>query len=105
MKKLTKTLIASALLSASAASFAGVSANVGAMSDYWFRGLDQSGDKGNASMMGGLDYESDMGYPNCYNIVANAFQEINEYPQYNYLVLFSSTKIFVNLDASYTNHQ
>lgn len=33
-------------------------------------------------------YESDMGYPNCYNIVANAFQEINEYPQYNYLVLF-----------------
>ncbi len=62
MKKLTKTLIASALLSASAASFAGVSANVGAMSDYWFRGLDQSGDKGNASMMGGLDYESDMGF-------------------------------------------
>ncbi len=62
MKKLTKTLIASALLSASAASFAGVSANVGAMSDYWFRGLDQSGDNGNASMMGGLDYESDRGF-------------------------------------------
>ncbi|WP_296056867.1 TorF family putative porin [uncultured Amphritea sp.] len=62
MKKLTKTLIASALLSASAASFAGVSGNVGAMSDYWFRGLDQSGDGGNASMMGGLDYESEMGF-------------------------------------------
>jgi len=62
MKKLTKTLIASALLSASVSSFAGVSANVGAMSDYWFRGLDQSGDGGNASMMAGLDYESDMGF-------------------------------------------
>jgi hypothetical protein len=33
-------------------------------------------------------YESDMGVPNCYNIVANAIQEINEYPHYNYLVLF-----------------
>ncbi|MBU2966142.1 TorF family putative porin [Amphritea sp. 2_MG-2023] len=62
MKKFTKTLIASALLTASAASFAGVSANVGAMSDYWYRGLDQSGDGGNASMMGGLDYESEMGF-------------------------------------------
>ncbi|SEQ61967.1 conserved hypothetical protein [Amphritea atlantica] len=62
MNKFTKTLIASALLSVSATSFAGVSANVGAMSDYWFRGLDQSGDGGNASMMGGLDYESDMGF-------------------------------------------
>ena len=62
MKKLTKTIIATALLSASAASYASVSANVGAMSDYWFRGLDQSGDDGNASMMAGLDYESEMGF-------------------------------------------
>lgn len=62
MKKFTKILVASALLSASAVSVAGVSANVGAMSDYWFRGLDQSGDGGNASMMGGVDYEHDMGF-------------------------------------------
>jgi hypothetical protein len=33
-------------------------------------------------------YESDMGIPDCYNIVANAIQEINEFPKYDYLVLF-----------------
>jgi hypothetical protein len=32
-------------------------------------------------------YESDMGVPDCYNVVANAVQEINEHPQYDYLVL------------------
>jgi hypothetical protein len=31
-------------------------------------------------------YESDMGVPDCYNVVANAFQEINEVPSYDYLV-------------------
>lgn len=61
MKKLTKTLLCATLLSASAASYAGVSANIGAMSDYWFRGLDQSGSAGNASIMGGLDYEHENG--------------------------------------------
>jgi len=33
-------------------------------------------------------YESDMGIPDCYNVVANAVQEINEVPKYDYLVLF-----------------
>lgn len=33
-------------------------------------------------------YESDMGVPDCYNVVANAIQEINEVPLYDYLVLF-----------------
>lgn len=33
-------------------------------------------------------YESDMGIPDCYNVVANAIQEINEFPEYDYLVLF-----------------
>ena len=33
-------------------------------------------------------YESDMGIPDCYNVVANAVQEINEVPNYDYLVLF-----------------
>lgn len=33
-------------------------------------------------------YESDMGIPDCYNVVASAVQEINEHPIYDYLVLF-----------------
>lgn len=33
-------------------------------------------------------YESDMGIPDCYNVVANAVQEINEHPRYDYLILF-----------------
>ena len=33
-------------------------------------------------------YESDMGVPDCYNITANAIQEINEVQSYDYLVLF-----------------
>ncbi len=33
-------------------------------------------------------YESDMGVPDCYNVVVNAIQEINECPNYDYLVLF-----------------
>lgn len=34
-------------------------------------------------------YESDMGVPDCYNVTANAIQEINECPNYDYLVLFA----------------
>jgi hypothetical protein len=33
-------------------------------------------------------YESDMGVPDCYNVVANAIQDIHEVPKYDYLVLF-----------------
>lgn len=32
-------------------------------------------------------WESNVGYPNYYNVVANAIQEINEVPKYDYLVL------------------
>ncbi|MFM2343697.1 MAG: hypothetical protein RLZZ210_305 [Pseudomonadota bacterium] len=32
--------------------------------------------------------ESDMGVPDCYNVLADAIQEINEFSQYDYLVLF-----------------
>ncbi|OQW90540.1 MAG: hypothetical protein BWK78_06765 [Thiotrichaceae bacterium IS1] len=32
-------------------------------------------------------WESGMGVSNCYNVVANAIQEINEVPKYDYLVL------------------
>ncbi len=33
--------------------------------------------------------QSDMGVPDCYNVVADAIQDINEVPKYNYLVLFT----------------
>lgn len=59
MKSMTKTLIASGLLSMSVMAEAGLSANIGAMSDYYFRGVDQTTD--GASMMGGIDYEADNG--------------------------------------------
>ncbi|WP_292959404.1 TorF family putative porin [Neptuniibacter sp. UBA6509] len=58
MKSTTKTLIAAGLLSASVMAEAGLSANIGAMSDYYFRGVDQTT---GASMMGGVDYEADNG--------------------------------------------
>ena len=34
-------------------------------------------------------YESDMDVPDCYRVAANAIQEINEVPKYDYLVLFT----------------
>ena len=34
-------------------------------------------------------YESDMGVPDCYRVAANAIQEINEVPKYDYLVVFT----------------
>jgi hypothetical protein len=39
-------------------------------------------------------YESDMGVPNCYRVVANAIQEINDIPKYDYLVLFTDADRF-----------
>lgn len=39
-------------------------------------------------------YESDMGVPSCYRVAANAIQEINEFPQYDYLVLFTDADRF-----------
>jgi uncharacterized protein (TIGR02001 family) len=60
MKKLTKSMLAAGLLTASAAASAELSVNVGAMSDYWFRGVDQTDD--NASLMGGIDYDFGNGF-------------------------------------------
>jgi len=54
MKKLTKSLLAAGLLTTSAMASAELSLNVGAMSDYWFRGVDQTDN--NASLMAGADY-------------------------------------------------
>jgi hypothetical protein len=39
-------------------------------------------------------YESAMGVPSCYRVAANAIQEINEFPKYNYLVLFTDADRF-----------
>lgn len=61
MKPMAKAIIAAGLMTASITATAGLSANIGAMSDYWFRGLDQTGSGGGASMMGGLDYEHESG--------------------------------------------
>ncbi|MCW8883990.1 MAG: TorF family putative porin [Motiliproteus sp.] len=61
MKKFTKALLAAGIISASVTAHADFSANVGGMSDYWFRGLDQTPSAG-ASIMGGLDYEHEAGF-------------------------------------------
>jgi len=60
MKALTKHAIAATLLAASATASAELSVNVGAMSDYWFRGIDQTAD--NASLMAGADYDFGNGF-------------------------------------------
>ncbi|MBP0048829.1 hypothetical protein H9C73_08770 [Marinobacterium sp. AK62] len=60
MKKLTKNAIAVTLLAASASASAELSLNVGAMSDYWFRGIDQT--ENNASLMAGADYDFGNGF-------------------------------------------
>ena len=39
-------------------------------------------------------YESDMGVPSCYRVAANAIQDINAFPKYNYLVLFTDADRF-----------
>ncbi len=64
MRKFTKlTLVAAALSSTflvSNAASAEVSANIGATSNYLWRGVSQSGDS--ASVSGGLDYAADSGF-------------------------------------------
>ncbi len=64
MKKMTSfTLVAAALISAmsiSQTAIAEVSANVGATSNYVWRGVSQSADS--ASVSGGLDYANDSGF-------------------------------------------
>ncbi|MEG4854992.1 hypothetical protein QUB10_29415 [Microcoleus sp. B5-D4] len=39
-------------------------------------------------------YVSDMGVPSCYRVAANAIQDINGFPKYNYLVLFTDADRF-----------
>lgn len=60
--KFKRSVVSAALLGAAAFSgsaFAGATANVGAFSDYMFRGVTQSS---GAAVQGGLDYASDSGF-------------------------------------------
>ena len=58
MNKITKAMLASALVGASGLAQAEVTANVAVVSEYLFRGVGQSN---GAAMQGGLDYKSDSG--------------------------------------------
>lgn len=58
MKSMTKSLLAASLLSVSAMAQAGLTANVGATSDYLFRGVNLSD---GAGLSAGIDYEADNG--------------------------------------------
>ena len=58
MKSMTKSLLAASLLSASVMAEAGLTANVGATSDYLFRGVNLSD---GAGISAGIDYEAENG--------------------------------------------
>lgn len=53
-------LLGASLLASSAAMAGKLNGNIGVVSDYMFRGLDQSGNSG-AAVQGGVDYEFDFG--------------------------------------------
>jgi uncharacterized protein (TIGR02001 family) len=55
-----KTLVASALLAATGAAQAELSANIAAVSNYYFRGITQTDDK--AAVWGGVDWAHDSGF-------------------------------------------
>ncbi len=58
MNMFTKTLLASSLLAAAGVAQADVTANIAAVSDYLFRGINQGN---GAAVQGGIDYASDAG--------------------------------------------
>lgn len=58
--KLTKTILATALLAGAGVAQAEVSANLGVASNYYFRGISQTDDK--AAVSGGLDYANESGF-------------------------------------------
>lgn len=57
--KFSKTIIASALLASAGVAQAEITANVGAVSNYYFRGITQTDD--GAAIQGGFDYGHDSG--------------------------------------------
>ncbi|MFQ5644229.1 MAG: TorF family putative porin [Thiogranum sp.] len=58
--KFSKTIIASALLAGAGVAQAEITANVGAVSNYYFRGITQTDD--GAAVQGGFDYGHDSGF-------------------------------------------
>jgi uncharacterized protein (TIGR02001 family) len=58
--KSAKTLVASALFAATGVAQAELSANIAASSNYYFRGVSQTGDS--AAVSGGVDYNHDSGF-------------------------------------------
>jgi len=58
--KFSKTIIASVLLAGAGVAQAEITANVGAVSNYYFRGISQTGDS--AAIQGGFDYGHDSGF-------------------------------------------
>ena len=57
--KFSKTLLASALLASASVAQAELSANVAAVSNYFWRGVSQTDDK--AAVQGGIDYSHESG--------------------------------------------
>ena len=58
--KFTKTVLATALLAGAGVAQAELSANIGAASNYYFRGITQTDD--GAAVSGGIDYEHESGF-------------------------------------------
>ena len=58
--KFTKTILATALLAGAGVAQAELSANIGAASNYYFRGITQTDD--GAAVSGGIDYEHESGF-------------------------------------------
>ncbi len=58
--KYAKTLVATAFLAATGAAQAELTANVGAASNYYFRGITQTDDR--AQVSGGIDWAHDLGF-------------------------------------------
>lgn len=58
MNTTMKTLLASSLVAATGMAHAGVTANIAAVSDYFFRGINQGN---GAAVQGGVDYANDSG--------------------------------------------
>ena len=79
MKTFSKALVAAAVLGTSVATQAELSANVGLVSDYYFRGIDQAS---SATASAGLDYESNGFYIGTWTADVNDGLEIDGYLGY-----------------------
>lgn len=82
-----------------AAAQAGVSANVGVVSDYVFRGFNQASSKGRPAVQGGFDYEHDSG------LFAGVWgSTLDTGYEYDLYAGWAGTFSGVDLGAMYTNY-